>query len=52
MQRSSLVALLIAMTMQGCGYKGPLYLPKEEPAKPAASQPKTEQPAHPQDNKQ
>lgn len=43
------VPLFIVLALQGCGYKGPLYLPKEEPAKPAApAQPANTQ----QDNKQ
>jgi len=53
MRRTGLFAFLIAIALQGCGYKGPLYLPTEEPAKPAATElPNTEQPANHQDNKQ
>jgi predicted small lipoprotein YifL len=57
-QRSSLVALLIAMTLPACGFKGPLTLAKEDPAKPViASQPNidkpsTEKPTNQQDSKQ
>lgn len=58
MQHAALFALLIAITLQGCGYKGPLHLPTEEPAKPAdagqpkTTQPQTTQPVNQQDNKQ
>ena len=53
MRRSSIVALLIAIALPGCGYKGPLYLPKNEPAKPAAAErPTAEKPVNQQDNKQ
>ena len=32
--------LLAALAIGGCGYKGPLYLPQDEPAaKPAAVKP-------------
>lgn len=48
MRHFSLI-LIIAATLQGCGYKGPLLLPKEEAPKPAAAaQPTNTQ----QDNKQ
>jgi predicted small lipoprotein YifL len=26
------IMLLLALLLQGCGHKGPLYLPKETPA--------------------
>jgi len=51
MQRANLFALLFAITLQGCGYKGPLHLPTGEPAKPVAVE-QVEQPANHQDNKQ
>jgi predicted small lipoprotein YifL len=36
--RALLPLILLALTLAGCGYKGPLYLPKDKPAaqKPAA----------------
>jgi predicted small lipoprotein YifL len=58
-QHCSLIALLIVMTLPACGYKGPLTLAKEDPAKPviASHQPNTdkpsaEKPMNQQDNKQ
>lgn len=51
MQRAGLFALLIAIILQGCGYKGPLYLPQEEPAKQSDAG-QTAQPVNQQDNKQ
>ena len=30
------VALLLSLTLNACGYRGPLYLPDENPAEPAA----------------
>jgi predicted small lipoprotein YifL len=50
MQRASLFALLFAITLQGCGYKGPLQLPTGEPVKPATTEPSRTEPNH-QDNK-
>ena len=39
----SLVSLLALIVMlAACGYKGPLYLPKEKPGAPAASSPAEE----------
>lgn len=32
------VALLLAATLAGCGKKGALYLPDQQPAKPATGQ--------------
>ncbi len=32
------VALLFIVLLSGCGRKGPLFLPRQEPAQPAASQ--------------
>lgn len=58
MQRAARFALLIALTLQGCGYKGPLQLPPAEPAQPTAVgqptvvQPTVTQPVNPQDIKQ
>ena len=36
--------VLLVLLLQGCGHKGPLYLPAPEP-KPAASVPVAPQPA-------
>lgn len=42
--RDTLITILVAALLAGCGYKGPLYLPKPKPeaqkpaAKPAPAQ--------------
>ena len=41
------IMLLFALSLQGCGHKGPLFLPQ---AKPTAQQPVTQQPATQQQN--
>ena len=37
--RPTLILLILMLSVAGCGYKGPLYLPKDKPAaaKPAPS---------------
>jgi len=45
--RDTLILILVAALLAGCGYKGPLYLPKP---KPGASKP-APQPAPEQDGK-
>ncbi|MGH6628698.1 MAG: LPS translocon maturation chaperone LptM [Burkholderiales bacterium] len=45
--RDTLIPILVAALLAGCGYKGPLYLPKP---KPEASKP-APQPVQEQDEK-
>ena len=42
--RTALSSLVVVLTIAGCGYKGPLYLPKP---KPAVQQPAPAAPAQP-----
>lgn len=37
--RALVLATLLAVLVSACGVKGPLYLPKEKPAPPAAAEP-------------
>jgi len=41
--------MILMLSVAACGYKGPLYLPKDKPvaAKPAPAPAKTETPAAP-----
>jgi predicted small lipoprotein YifL len=43
--RVSLVLLVVLLMLAGCGYKGPLYLPKPKPAVQQPAQPAPAQPA-------
>lgn len=46
------IMLLFALLLQGCGHKGPLFLPQAKPVaqEPTAQQPATQQPATQQPN--
>jgi predicted small lipoprotein YifL len=46
--KSTLLALLISCLLAGCGLKGPLYLPTDEPA----AKPDTEQNAKTEEEKE
>jgi len=43
--RAAIALLALAAAVSGCGYKGPLYMPKPKPeaAKPAAGAPQGEE---------
>ena len=44
--RRSVSLLLLALLLQACGLKGPLYLPQQKPAaKPPAAEPAPDPPA-------
>jgi predicted small lipoprotein YifL len=43
--RSVLASLAALLILAGCGYKGPLYLPKPKPAAQQPAQPAPAQPA-------
>lgn len=45
--RTAIIMFLFALTLQGCGKKGPLYLPKPQPEQ-AASQNADSRNAEPQ----
>lgn len=52
MLKASLAWLLVSLMLVACGYRGPLYLPGQEPAKktrraPPPAQPPAPQPATP-----
>jgi predicted small lipoprotein YifL len=36
--RAAICSIILALSLGGCGYKGPLYLPKPKP-KPAVQKP-------------
>lgn len=37
--RAFVLLIVLAVLMQGCGYKGPLYLPPQQPAQQPATPP-------------
>ena len=45
MMRALLTLIVLALLLPACGYKGPLYLPKDKPEakKPVAAEPKKEE---------
>jgi predicted small lipoprotein YifL len=48
--RTTLIVLILLLSVAGCGYKGPLYLPKDKPvaAKPAPVPPAAKPAAEPE----
>ncbi|WP_410497566.1 LPS translocon maturation chaperone LptM [Chitinibacter sp. S2-10] len=48
--RALTVFIFVATLLTACGYKGPLYLPKNGPAKPASAASEISTPAEPLSN--
>lgn len=43
--RRPIIVLACALLVGACGYKGPLYFPKDKPAAKPAAKPSSERPA-------